>query len=67
MDNILSAFSFSSRNWGNGIQISVSALKIGETIIKIALSSRFDIIASRQPGTGRLPAVAQSRVVLHSL
>jgi len=34
VENILSDFSFSSRNWGKGIQISLSPLEIGEIVFK---------------------------------
>ena len=34
VENILSDFSFSSRNWEEGIQISLSPLEIGEIVFR---------------------------------
>ena len=55
-------FYFSSWNWENLIQISLSPFKIWEIVFK-SLFSRFDFFASYWP---RVP-VAHSRVVLISL
>ena len=48
VENILFDFSFSSRNWGKGIQISLSTLETGEIVIKFLFLFSIGLFGSRQ-------------------